>query len=125
VILLDEATSALDTHTERQIQASLQQLCENRTSIIVAHRLSTIVNVNQILVLKDGEIAESGTHCELMAAQGVYADLWNEQLKSSNVENDVNDNADEVGAGGDETLERVIEPPRTAAHGHPSHHVHV
>ena len=61
VILLDEATSALDTNTERQIQASLQLLCENRTSIIVAHRLSTIVNVDQIIVLKDGEIAERGT----------------------------------------------------------------
>ncbi len=61
VILLDEATSALDTNTERQIQSSLHLLCENRTSLIVAHRLSTIVNADQIIVLKDGVIAESGT----------------------------------------------------------------
>ena len=60
IILLDEATSALDTHTERQIQSSLEALCRNRTSIVVAHRLSTIVNADQILVLKDGVIAESG-----------------------------------------------------------------
>lgn len=61
VILLDEATSALDTHTERQIQSSLQLLCADRTSVIVAHRLSTIVNCDQILVLKDGSIVEGGS----------------------------------------------------------------
>jgi ATP-binding cassette subfamily B (MDR/TAP) protein 6 len=61
VILLDEATSALDTQTERQIQASLQMLCAGRTSVIVAHRLSTIVNCDQILVIKDGSIVEGGT----------------------------------------------------------------
>jgi len=61
VILLDEATSALDTQTERQIQASLQLLCAGRTSVIVAHRLSTIVNCDQILVIKDGSIFEGGT----------------------------------------------------------------
>jgi len=60
IILLDEATSALDTTTERQIQSALQILCSNRTSIIVAHRLSTIVHCDQILVLKEGEIVEGG-----------------------------------------------------------------
>lgn len=60
-VLLDEATSALDTQTERHIQASLSRVCENRTTLVVAHRLSTIVNADQILVLKEGEIIERGT----------------------------------------------------------------
>lgn len=60
-VLLDEATSALDTQTERNIQASLSRVCENRTTLVVAHRLSTIVNADQILVLKEGEIIERGT----------------------------------------------------------------
>lgn len=62
IILLDEATSALDTTTERQIQTSLQKLCADRTSVIVAHRLSTIVDCDQILVLKDGSIVEGGSY---------------------------------------------------------------
>ena len=61
IVLLDEATSALDTKTERNIQASLAKVCENRTTIIVAHRLSTIIHAHQILVLKEGEIIEQGT----------------------------------------------------------------
>lgn len=60
VVLLDEATSALDTQTERTIQAALQQVCKNRTTIIVAHRLSTIIHADEILVLKEGEIVERG-----------------------------------------------------------------
>lgn len=60
VILLDEATSALDTHTERNIQDSLNKMCANRTTVVVAHRLSTIINADEILVLKDGEIVERG-----------------------------------------------------------------
>lgn len=60
VVLLDEATSALDTQTERNIQSALQQVCKDRTTIIVAHRLSTIIHADQILVLKDGEIVERG-----------------------------------------------------------------
>jgi len=87
VILLDEATSALDTKTERQIQSSLQLLCENRTSLIVAHRLSTIVNCNQILVIKDGTIAEGGTHEDLLSQNGIYASMWNEQSKDASENN--------------------------------------
>lgn len=60
VVLLDEATSALDTQTERNIQAALNQVCKNRTTVIVAHRLSTIIHADEILVLKDGEIVERG-----------------------------------------------------------------
>lgn len=60
IVLLDEATSALDTQTERNIQESLNRMCANRTTIIVAHRLSTIIHADEILVLKDGEIVERG-----------------------------------------------------------------
>lgn len=60
IILLDEATSALDTHTERNIQESLNKMCTNRTTVVVAHRLSTIIDADEILVLKDGEIVERG-----------------------------------------------------------------
>ncbi|XP_074047410.1 ATP-binding cassette sub-family B member 6 [Macrotis lagotis] len=76
VILLDEATSALDTSTERAIQASLAKVCALRTTIVVAHRLSTVVNADQILVLKDGCIVERGRHEALLARGGVYADMW-------------------------------------------------
>ncbi|XP_074659059.1 ATP-binding cassette sub-family B member 6-like [Tubulanus polymorphus] len=76
IILLDEATSALDTQTERAIQTSLSNICENRTTIIVAHRLSTVVHADQILVLKNGRIVERGRHEELLAAGDVYASMW-------------------------------------------------
>ncbi|ESO01170.1 hypothetical protein HELRODRAFT_192396 [Helobdella robusta] len=80
-VLLDEATSALDTKTERQIQSSLAKVCENRTTIIVAHRLSTIIHADKIIVLKDGCIVESGRHEELLEIEdGVYTNMWNQQL---------------------------------------------
>ncbi|XP_054237485.1 ATP-binding cassette sub-family B member 6 isoform X3 [Indicator indicator] len=79
IILLDEATSALDTETERNIQASLAKVCAHRTTIVVAHRLSTVVGADQILVLKDGRIAERGRHEELLQKGGVYAGMWLQQ----------------------------------------------
>ena len=82
IILLDEATSALDTQTERNIQVSLMKVCQGRSTIIVAHRLSTIIHANQILVLKDGEIRERGTHQELLSLEGVYANMWLQQQRS-------------------------------------------
>lgn len=82
IILLDEATSALDTQTERNIQTSLMQVCQGRTTIIVAHRLSTIIHAHQILVLKDGVISERGTHSELLGSRGVYAAMWEQQQRS-------------------------------------------
>nr|XP_040056794.1 ATP-binding cassette sub-family B member 6, mitochondrial [Gasterosteus aculeatus aculeatus] len=82
IILLDEATSSLDTQTERNIQASLAEICTNRTTIVVAHRLSTIVGANQILVVHNGQIAERGRHEELLVLGGLYAAMWTKQHKS-------------------------------------------
>ena len=82
-VLLDEATSALDTHTERNIQSSLATVCKGRTTVVVAHRLSTIIHADQILVLKNGSITERGRHEELLAADGIYASMWQEQQRAA------------------------------------------
>ena len=82
IILLDEATSALDTQTERNIQNSLMRVCQGRTTIIVAHRLSTIIHANQILVLREGEVCERGTHEGLLSMGGVYSNMWRQQQRS-------------------------------------------
>ncbi|XP_072841428.2 ATP-binding cassette sub-family B member 6 isoform X2 [Pogona vitticeps] len=79
IIFFDEATSALDTKTERNIQASLAKVCANRTTIIVAHRLSTVVNADHILVLREGRIVERGRHEELLKKGGFYTDMWMQQ----------------------------------------------
>jgi ABC-type transport system involved in Fe-S cluster assembly fused permease/ATPase subunit len=79
ILLLDEATSALDTATERLIQLKLDALAQGRTAIVIAHRLSTVVNADEILVFKDGEIAERGKHRQLLAASGIYAEMWARQ----------------------------------------------
>lgn len=80
IVLLDEATSALDTQTERNIQDSLNRMCANRTTIIVAHRLSTIIHADEILVLQEGEIVERGKHEHLIGQDGIYASMWRQQL---------------------------------------------
>lgn len=80
VMVFDEATSALDTKTERRIQVSLDKLAANRTTLIIAHRLSTIMNADKIVVLENGSIAESGTHQELLAKNGVYKKLYDLSL---------------------------------------------
>ncbi|KAJ8352742.1 hypothetical protein SKAU_G00242180 [Synaphobranchus kaupii] len=82
IVLLDEATSALDTQTERNIQASLNKVCANRTTIVVAHRLSTIIGADQILVVSEGQIAERGRHEDLMAKGGLYCDMWLKQQQA-------------------------------------------
>lgn len=82
VLILDEATSSIDTRTEKIIQTSFDRLKEGRTSFIVAHRLSTIVNADLVLVLKDGNIIESGSHKELLEKKGFYSDLYESQYKN-------------------------------------------
>ncbi len=80
ILILDEATSSVDTRTEQQIQKAMDHLMKGRTSFVIAHRLSTIRNADMILVMKDGNIIEHGTHKELMAEGGFYADLYNSQF---------------------------------------------
>ena len=79
-MILDEATSSVDTRTEHRIQRAMDNLMKGRTSFVIAHRLSTIRNADLILVMKDGDIIEQGSHDQLMAQGGFYADLYNAQF---------------------------------------------
>ncbi|KAJ7497117.1 mitochondrial half-size ABC transporter [Mycena latifolia] len=83
ILLLDEATSALDTSTEKDIQKALQNLVQGRSSLSIAHRLSTIASADLILVLKDGQIVEQGTHTELLALDGAFASMWADQISTA------------------------------------------
>ncbi len=79
ILVFDEATSALDSHAEQAIQAQLKEIARDRTTLVIAHRLSTIVDAHQILVMDKGRIVERGTHAELLAQQGLYAQMWQRQ----------------------------------------------
>uniref|UniRef100_A0A672LPJ7 ATP-binding cassette sub-family B member 6 n=1 Tax=Sinocyclocheilus grahami TaxID=75366 RepID=A0A672LPJ7_SINGR len=113
IILLDEATSSLDTQTERNIQASLAKVCTNRTTIVVAHRLSTVIGADVILVLRDGQIVERGRHEELLAKGGLYSDMWLKQQQAQ----------DSDSASDTETKDRKSEKlqPQTSTAGHKEH----
>ena len=80
ILILDEATSALDSRTEAEIQTTLSAIAERRTTIVIAHRLSTIVDADEIVVLEAGRVAERGTHAALLAADGLYAEMWTRQV---------------------------------------------
>jgi ATP-binding cassette subfamily B protein len=82
VLILDEATSALDSMTEQEIQDALRRVSENRTTLVIAHRLSTVVEADEIIVIERGRIVERGTHRALLAANGVYAAMWNRQREA-------------------------------------------
>jgi len=82
ILLFDEATSALDTHTEKDIQASLRRVSRNRTTLVIAHRLSTVVEADEILVLDHGRVVERGTHAKLLAEDGAYAAMWRRQQEA-------------------------------------------
>ena len=81
LLILDEATSSVDTRTEQRIQTAMDRLMEGRTSFVIAHRLSTIRDADLILVMRDGDIVEQGTHDQLIEAGGFYADLYNSQFE--------------------------------------------
>jgi ATP-binding cassette subfamily B protein len=85
ILLLDEATSALDTGTEREIQSALGLVSRGRTSLVIAHRLSTVVDADEILVLDHGQIIERGRHSQLLALNGHYAGMWNKQREAAAV----------------------------------------
>ncbi|MCY1315827.1 ATM1-type heavy metal exporter [compost metagenome] len=86
ILILDEATSALDTRTEQEIQSALDVVSRNRTTLVIAHRLSTVINADEIIVLKDGVIAERGTHGELIDRDGLYASMWSRQREATQAE---------------------------------------
>jgi ATP-binding cassette subfamily B protein len=83
ILIFDEATSALDTKTEREIQASLAEVSTDRTTLVIAHRLSTVVDADQILVLDGGRIVERGDHRDLLGRGGVYAAMWARQQQAA------------------------------------------
>lgn len=85
ILILDEATSNVDSRTELIIQSAMKRLLKGRTSFVVAHRLSTIYDADRILVMDKGNVAETGTHKELIAQNGVYADIYNSQFASTSI----------------------------------------
>jgi ATP-binding cassette subfamily B protein len=86
VLVFDEATSALDTRTERAIQDSLRQISRGVTTIVIAHRLSTVVDADEIVVLQDGRVAERGHHAALLAHGDLYARMWAQQAEAREAE---------------------------------------
>ncbi len=97
ILVLDEATSALDTFTEQEIQAALKQVSRNRTTLVIAHRLSTVVDADEIIVLDKGLIAERGTHAGLLRRKGLYAALWNRQREADEARRKLAENLDARG----------------------------
>ena len=83
ILLFDEATSALDSHTEKEIQASLREVSADRTTLVIAHRLSTVIHADEIIVLDAGSISERGSHRALLAKNGQYAAMWAKQQEAA------------------------------------------
>jgi len=99
ILILDEATSALDTKTERDIQSALDAVSANRTTLVIAHRLSTVINADEIIVLRDGLIAERGRHGDLLAKDGLYAQMWSRQREATEAEETLRKTAEEDAEG--------------------------
>ncbi|KAF9303494.1 Iron-sulfur clusters transporter atm1, mitochondrial, partial [Linnemannia elongata] len=108
ILLLDEATSALDTQTEREIQNSIESTSKGRTALMIAHRLSTIVDADEILVIQRGEIAEQGSHEELLQAGGIYAAMWMQQLREDRTPVESSDSSEKESFKGEEDSDDVV-----------------
>ena len=104
ILILDEATSALDTMTEQEIQTALKQVSKGRTTLVIAHRLSTVVDADQILVLGEGLIAERGTHAELLEQNGIYSSMWNRQREADEALRKLAENYEARGMTAEEIL---------------------
>ena len=102
ILVLDEATSALDSLTEQDIQNELKRISKNRTTLVIAHRLSTVVEADEIIVLDKGQIAERGTHKVLLKRRGLYADMWNRQQEADEARRKLAENLDERGPKAEE-----------------------
>jgi len=107
ILVLDEATSALDSHTEKEIQDALERVARERTSLVIAHRLSTVVHADNIIVLDQGRIAERGTHAQLLASSGLYASMWNRQREAEEAR-------EKLARAGDEPAAPNRNPPPVA-----------
>ena len=86
ILILDEATSSLDSRTEQGIKSALDKIANDRTTVVIAHRLSTVTDADEIIVLDGGEIKERGTHANLLTRNGIYADMWTRQREKSDAE---------------------------------------
>ena len=116
IILLDEATAALDSETEHHIQTALDKLSQGRTTLVIAHRLSTITTADQILVLHAGQVAERGTHEELLSLKGRYATMWRKQIRAQRAAEEakvLSDHAEQLRneAQGDESASQSEDEP--------------
>lgn len=96
ILLLDEATSALDSYTEKEIQDALERVARGRTTLVIAHRLSTVINADQIIVLDAGQVVERGTHAQLLEKGGLYAGMWNRQREADAAREKLREVADEL-----------------------------
>jgi ATP-binding cassette subfamily B protein len=107
ILVLDEATSALDSHTEREIQDALDRVSKGRTTLVIAHRLSTVVGADEIIVLDEGRVVERGRHAELLAHGGLYAGMWNRQREAEEAR-------EKLRLAGEDALEAIV-PAKPAA----------